>query len=172
MQNLDHDSVTRRMSAPPDAIYALVADVTRTPEYSPEILRVKWLDGATEPVVGARFAALNKVPKRPPWTNKPVVTIVEPGRRFGFARTEKFAGTIDWLYEFVPDGDGTVVTESYNVSRPLSAIGWFVIGTVFNRKDRRTDLREGMELSLQRIAATVEHDAETSPAENAQPSER
>ena len=95
MQTLDHDSVTLRIDAPPAAIYEIVSDVTRTPEFSPEILSCKWLDGATGPVVGARFAARNKVPRRPPWTNKPVVTVVEPPNTFSFARTEKFAGTVE-----------------------------------------------------------------------------
>jgi len=38
MQTLDHDSVSIHVAAPPDAVYQLVADVTRTPEFSPEIL--------------------------------------------------------------------------------------------------------------------------------------
>jgi len=155
MQTLDHDSVSMRIAAPANEIYELVADVTRTPEFSPEILRCTWLDGATGPAVGARFAALNKVPKRPAWTNKPVVTVVEPGKAFAFERTEKFAGTIVWTYEFEPDGDGTIVTESYRVTRPLSRIGWFVIGVLFARPDRRTDLHDGMELTLHRLSAAV-----------------
>ena len=156
MQTLDHDSVTIRIDAPAAAVYEMVADVTRTPEFSPEILSCTWLDGATGPAVGARFAARNKVPNRPPWTNKPVVTIVEPAKRFAFARTEKFAGTVEWTYEFEPDGDGTLVTESYRVTRPLSPIGWFIIGVVFARRDRRTDLRNGMEETLRRLRAAVE----------------
>jgi uncharacterized protein YndB with AHSA1/START domain len=164
MQSLDHDSVTAHIDAPPDAVYALVADVTRTPEFSPEILRCTWLDGATEAVVGARFAAVNKVPRRPPWTNKPVVTVVEPGRKFAFARTEKFAGTVDWTYEFEPEGSGTKVTESYLVTRPLTWVGWFLIGVLFNRRDRRSDLRSGMEQTLQRLGAVAERDAKESDA--------
>jgi hypothetical protein len=157
MQTLDHDSVSMHMAAPADAIYALIADVTRTPEFSPEILKCTWLDGATGPAVGARFAARNKVPKRPPWTNKPVVTVVEPNKTFAFARTEKFAGTVEWTYRLAPDGDGTLVTEQYDVTTPLSRIGWFVIGVLFNRRDRRTDLHTGMEQTLQRMRAVVEH---------------
>ena len=124
-------------------MYALVADVTRTPEFSPEILECTWLDGATGPAVGARFKARNKVPNRPAWHNKPVVTVVEPGRRFSFARTEPFGGTVEWTYEFEPDGDGTLVTESYTVTKDLHPVGWFIIGVLFARKDRRADLRAG-----------------------------
>lgn len=156
MQTLDHDEVSIRVDAPADDVYRLVADVTRMPEFSPEILRCRWLDGARGPAVGARFAARNKVPRRPAWTNKPVVTAVEPGRVFAFARTEKFAGTVEWTYRFAPDGDGTTVTESYEVTRPLTPIGWFIIGTLFGRTDRRSDLRAGMEETLRRIRATAE----------------
>jgi hypothetical protein len=164
IQQLDHDSVAVHMRARPEDIYALVADVTRTPEFSPEILSCTWLDGATGPVVGARFKARNKVPNRPGWNNKPVVTVVDPGRQFSFARTEAFAGTVEWTYQFEADGDGTLVTESYAVTRPLSPVGWFIIGVLFARKDRRVDLRVGMEQTLERMRAAVEHRGAAAPA--------
>ena len=118
-KQFDHDSVSLHMAAPAQDVYELVADVTRTPEFSPEILSCRWLDGATGPAVGARFAARNKVPKRPAWTNKPVVTVVDPGRTFAFERTEPFGGTVRWTYEFEPDGAGTMVTESYQVTKKV-----------------------------------------------------
>ena len=74
-KQFDQDSVSLHIAAPAREIYDVIADVTRTPELSPEILSCTWLDGATGPAVGARFAARNKVPKRPPWTNKPVVVV-------------------------------------------------------------------------------------------------
>jgi uncharacterized protein YndB with AHSA1/START domain len=156
IQQLDHDSVSLRVPARPEDVYAAVADVTRTPEFSPEILQCTWLDGATGPAVGARFKARNKVPNRPAWHNKPVVTVVDPGREFAFARTEAFAGTVEWTYRFEPDGDGTLITESYEVTKPLSPVGWFIIGVLFARKDRRSDLRAGMEETLQRLRQVVE----------------
>jgi len=163
MQTLDHDSVSQHIDAPAETVYEIVADVTRTPEFSPEILRCEWLDGATGPVVGARFAARNKVPNRPAWTNKPVVTVVEPGRTFAFARTEKFAGTVEWTYQFEPDGDGTLVTESYTVTRPLSRVGWFIIGVLFARRDRHADLHAGMQQTLQRLRAAAELEYQSRP---------
>jgi hypothetical protein len=157
MQQLDRDEVSMHMECRPEDVYALVADVTRTPEFSPEILNCTWLDGATEAAVGARFKARNKVPNRPSWNNKPVVTVVDPGHEFAFARTEAFGGTVEWRYRFEPDGTGTRVTESYEVTKKLSPVGWFIIGTLFARKDRRTDLRSGMEQTLERMRAVAEH---------------
>ena len=163
-QPLDHDSVSLRMAATPDDVYAVVSDVTRTPELSHEIIDCTWLDGATGPAVGVRFKARNKVPNRPAWHNKPVITEAEPGRRFRFARTEPFSGTVEWTYDLAPDGDGTLVTESYEVTKPLSPVGWFVIGVLFARKDRRTDLHVGMEKTLERLRETVEQDDPAVPA--------
>ncbi len=156
IQQLDRDEVSLRMQARPEDVYAVVADVTRTPEYSPEVVECRWLDGATGPAVGARFKGRNKMPNRPAFSNKPVVTVVDPGREFAFARTEPFGGTVEWRYRFEPDSDGTLVTESYEVTKPVSRFGWFIIGTLFARKDRRTDLHNGMVQSLERLRAVVE----------------
>src|SRR5678815_3766100 len=35
------------IDAPPNDVYALLSDVTRTGEWSPECVRCRWLDGAT-----------------------------------------------------------------------------------------------------------------------------
>jgi uncharacterized membrane protein len=164
VQTLDHDSVSIHISAPAEKVYSLVADVTRMPAFSPEILSCRWLEGSYGPAVGARFVARNKVPNRPSWTNKPVVTRAEPGRAFAFARTEKFAGTVEWTYRFDADDDGTMVTESYQVTRPLTPVGWFVIGRLFGRSDRRSDLRAGMEQTLERLRATAENSQQSRSA--------
>ena len=156
MQTLDHDEVSLFMAAPPHIVYALIADVTRMPEFSPELVECHWLDGATGPAVGARFAARNKVSRGPSWVNKPVITRLQPDRLISWARTEPFAGTLEWTYQFQPQDDGTLITESYRVTRPITRIGWLIIGTMSATKDRRAQLRAGMEQTLQRIRATVE----------------
>ncbi len=160
MQTLDHDHVALRIDATPDVVYALVADVTRTPEFSPEIQRCTWLDGATGPVVGARFEAVNKVARGPAWKNRPVVTAAQPGREFAFSRTERFSGTLVWRYRLEPDGGGTRLTESYEVTRPVSRLGWFIIGRLYGSRDRRAELRAGMLQTVERIRDTAEHEAE------------
>lgn len=154
-QELTSDSVSRHIDASPDELYDIVSDVTRTPELSSEIAHVEWLDGATGPAVGARFRARNSVGRGPDWHNKPVVTVADRGREFTFERTEKIAGTLRWSYQFEPEQGGTLVTESYEVTRPLSLFGWFVIGPVYGLKDRKSDLRAGMTDTLERLAKVV-----------------
>ena len=161
MQTLDHDHVSAHIDAPPEAVYALVADVTLMPEFSPEILRCTWLDGATGPAVGARFEAVNKVDRGPAWKNHPVVIAAQPGRELAFSRTEKLSGTLVWRYRLEPEGTGTRLTESYQVTRPISRLGWFIIGRLFGCHDRRAELRAGMAQTLQRIRETAERDIKT-----------
>jgi len=155
-QELTTDTVERYIEASPEALYDLVADVTRTPELTPDIVKVVWLDGATEAKVGARFKATNKQGRGPNWNNKPVIVTVDPGREIAWARTEPFAGTLEWRYRFVPEGTGTRVIESYAVTKPIRLMGWFIIDTLYGMKDRKSDLRTSMEASLGRLAELVE----------------
>lgn len=163
MQTLDRDEASTVVAAPPEVVYALVADVTRMPEFSPEITRCRWLDGATGPAMGARFESVNTNARGKSWKNRPVVTVAEPGRAFAVTRSEPFAGTITWRYRFEPTDGGTLVVESYEVERPVSRIGWFVIERIFGDRDRRGALRDGMRTTLERLKSAAEADAARTP---------
>ena len=156
MQTLDHDEVSTVVAAPPEVVYDLVADVTRMPEFSPEITSCRWLDGANGPAVGARFASVNTNARGKSWKNRPVVTAAEPGQAFAVTRSEPFAGTITWRYRFEPVDGGTRVVESYEVEKPVSRIGWFVIERIFGDRDRRTALHAGMRTTLERLKLAAE----------------
>ena len=156
MQTLDRDEVSTVVAATPAEVYAVVADVTRMAEFSPEVVSCRWLDGATGPAVGARFEAVNASAAGKRWKNRPVVTVADPGREFAFTRTEPMAGTIAWRYRFEREGAGTRVVESYEVQRPVTRLGWFVIEKVFRGGNRREALRQGMTATLDRLRAAVE----------------
>lgn len=155
-QELTSDTVSRYIEASCEALYDVVADVTRTPQLSPEVVACEWLDGATGPAVGGRFRARNHAGRGPDWNNEPVVTVADRGREFAFSRTERGAGTLVWRYRFTPEGAGTRVTESYEVTSPVALFGWFVIGVLYGNKDRRSDLRRGMTTTLERLAQITE----------------
>ena len=157
-QELTTDTVERYIEASPEVLYDVVSDVTRTPERTPDIVRCEWLDGATGPAVGARFTSTNSQGRGPDWKNKPVVTVADPGREFSFTRSEPFAGTILWRHRFVAEGTGTRMIESYEVVKPITIVGWFIIDTLYGMKDRRTDLRASMIASMDRLAELVEVD--------------
>ena len=102
-QHLDHDEVSLTIQATADALYDLVSDITRTPEFSPNVVRSKWIGGATAPAVGARFKAYSAPRRGYAPGNKPVVTVADPGCEFAFTRTVPLAGTVEWRYLFIPE---------------------------------------------------------------------
>jgi hypothetical protein len=109
--------VSEDVAATPDAVYAMVSDVTRMGSWSPETTSCRWLGGATGPAVGARFRGTNK---RGPllWQTTCTVTAAEPGRRFAFDVTFGPAPISSWSYDLEPIGDGgTRVTESWSDRR-------------------------------------------------------
>ena len=146
------------ISASPDEVYALVSDVTRMGEWSPETVRCQWLDGATGPAVGARFKGSNRRGIMR-WSTKPRVVAAEPGREFAFV-----AGLMvvdrdmtKWRYQFEPAADGgTDLTESFEMVNDLP---WYVsIGErLMGIQDRKADLEAGMQQTLERIKGAAEH---------------
>jgi hypothetical protein len=144
------------IAAAAEEVYALVADISRMGEWSPECRRCTWTGGATGPVVGARFKARNKGRRGPSWFNTPVVTVAEPGREFAFNRNGPGIGSYTWRYVLEPTPTGTRLTESYDVERPLpKAMSWLTEKWV-GSTDRDADLHEGMQTTLSRIKAAAE----------------
>ena len=115
--------VEERIAAPPDALYALVSDITRTGEWSPENIGGRWLGAATGAVVGARFRGSNRRGFRR-WSTTCTVAAADPGRRFAFDVAFVGIPVARWSYGFVPDGGETLVTETWTDRRPR----WFAAG--------------------------------------------
>ncbi|MDP1819121.1 MAG: SRPBCC family protein [Acidimicrobiales bacterium] len=154
-QTLDHDEVSLVMASTPEVLYDLLSDVTRMREFSPEVVESRWIDGATGPAVGARFANKSRFSRGPAIGNKATMTVLEPGKKVAWSRTEPFGGTVEWAYELLPHAEGVEVVESYSFSRPVSRIGWLII-TPFTSRDRGAQMHAGMEETLQRLRRYVE----------------
>ena len=133
------------IAAPAEQVYAMVTDVTRMGEWSPETISAKWVGGATGPEVGARFRGINQVLVFIWWTT-PRVTEVEPGRVFEFKTSDT-----TWRYEFHPQGEGTEVVESFDAPHvPI----WF--SGFYRLTNRERALVKGMQKTLARIKAAAE----------------
>ncbi len=148
-----HGSVTVHMAASPDKIFDLVSDVTKIGRYSPETFEAEWLDGATGPAAGARFRGHVKRNGIGPvyWTTCHVVAC-EPGREFAFTVGPPAKALNSWRYVLEPAGDGTDVTESFELTDKLPLrIYWLLFGHFRGRTNR-----EGMQTTLERIKAAVE----------------
>ena len=160
MQRLTRDEVRRHIRADPRTVYDLISDITRTPEWSPEVVACTWLEGATGPAVGARFTARNKR-RWFAWSNTPIVVAAEPGRAFAVSRTEVGGGTIEWRYDLTPERGGTTLTQSYEVVRSVPIALHWVLRLLLGVRDLQADLHANMVTSLARIATIAERGSAT-----------
>ena len=143
------------MSASPEAIYDLVADVTRTGEWSPECRSCNWLD---EPaVVGSRFRGHNRRGLAR-WTTTAEVLVADRGREFTFATMHRGRPATRWAYGLEGDADRTILTESFEaISSP-----WLIaIAERLFIRDRQQQLEAGIAQTLERIKAIAELDRTT-----------
>lgn len=139
------------VDASPDVVYKIVSDVTRMGEWSPETTKCEWLDGATGPEVGARFKGTNKKGFAT-WSTKPTVVTADPGREFAFVVGKE----VKWAYRFESDGDGTKLSESFELLVDLPWYYSFAHRWIMRTKDRKADLEQGMAETLGRIKRVVE----------------
>jgi uncharacterized protein YndB with AHSA1/START domain len=151
-----HDSISIDIAAPPERVYALVSDITRMGEWSPECRSCRWARGATGPTVGARFKARNKGRRGPPWFNTPTVTAAEAGREFAFNRSGPGVGSYTWRYRLEPSATGTTLTESYDADPPVPQLMSWLTEKWVGSADRDADLHAGITTTLERIKAAAE----------------
>jgi uncharacterized protein YndB with AHSA1/START domain len=148
-----HESATVHIAAPPDRIWELLSDVTKIGRYSPETFEAEWLEGATGPAVGAKFRGHVKRNGIGPtyWTTCTVRECV-PGRAFTFGVGPSDKPLSIWGYHLEPNGDGTDVTESFDLTpTALLRFYWAVLGWARGRTNRND-----MRTTLERVKAEVE----------------
>lgn len=133
-----------------DRIYAVVADVTRIPEWSPETTRAQWL-------APDRFRAWNRR-RLGRWQTVANIVAAEPGHKFSFVVQAMGGDWTQWTYLIEPGSTPatTRLTETVRMCVPLP---WPVV--VFEHfflfvRDRRADLQKNLDASVGRIRTIVE----------------
>jgi hypothetical protein len=147
--------VTMHIEAAPEYVWGLVSDITNTGRFSPETFEAEWLDGATGPGVGVHFRGhVRRNGKKwlVYWT-KCTITKSDPGRDFAFG-VDGPGGkpTVKWAYHFEPSGDGTDVTESFEMG---DAPGIAFYARFAEKSRTQTNLRN-MRSTLERIKLVAE----------------
>lgn len=142
------------VAAPPDAVWDLIADVTRMGEWSPETTAAWWLGGATEAGVAVRFKGRNKR-GRMRWATTCEITAANRGSQFSFVRISRIDRGTDWLFNMEPHEGGTVLTESAR-QRKLPNPAARVAGRITFGSDREEQVRQGMRTTIERIKAAAE----------------
>lgn len=143
------------IAAPPEQVWQLISDPTRTPEWSPVCHTVEWVGDVREPVVGARFRGHNNL-NGFRWRRECRVTeAIEPSV-FAWSTYVKDKESTRWRYELSPtDSGGTRLVERYEiVSVPRwIRLMWRVPGAL-KKSDR--DRERNLQASLARIKEIAE----------------
>jgi uncharacterized protein YndB with AHSA1/START domain len=153
-------AVSKDIAAPAALVWAMVSDVTRMGEWSPETKVVEWIKDATGPAVGAKFRGTNSNGKKT-WSTDATVVDADPGKRFAFNVDVGPVKVALWSYDFEPTDGGCTVTETWTDrrNRVIKALGKPISGVA----DRAAHNRQGMVDTLDRLAVAAEREA-ASPA--------
>ncbi|HYF73118.1 MAG TPA: SRPBCC family protein [Nocardioides sp.] len=145
--------VSLHMDAPPEKVWALVSDVTRIGEFSPETFEARWTRGSTGPAVGAHFKGhVRRNGVGPTYWTPCQVTRCEPNRLFEFRVGTEEVAVNNWGYRLEPDGTGTRVTEYFRLEPKFYLRAyWLLLGKLRGRTNEK-----GMRTTLERMKKVVE----------------
>ena len=146
------------VDADPDTVYALVSDVTRMGEWSPEATGGEWTHG--EPAtLGSRFHGHNQR-DGDTWTTECEVVDATPGRRFawGVVTYTPEDGTSEWAFDLVAESSGCRLTQRYTMRQFPERLGEFLAPLSEDKRNaiverRRRMLQEDMQQTVDSIAA-------------------
>jgi hypothetical protein len=160
VQKGDILSASTEIRASAADVYAVVSNVTRIPEWSPETYRAEWL-------TPNRFRAWNRR-RLGRWKTDANVVTAEPDREFSFiVQVEALGGDwTQWTYLIEPGSTaGTVrLTEIFRMCVPLP-IGAIIFEYLcLFMRDRPSDLRANLQTSVNKIRKIVETVATTHDA--------
>ncbi|HEX2064354.1 MAG TPA: SRPBCC family protein, partial [Acidimicrobiales bacterium] len=142
------------IDAPPERVYAMLADVTRMGEWSPECVRCRWIGGDDGARVGARFRGRSRNGWHR-WSTVSTVVAAAPGRSFAFEVTYFGLPVATWRYDFRPDEGGrTHLAESVEDRRGhlLRAVSPLITGS----RDRGRRNTATITTTLARLKAAAE----------------
>ncbi len=137
------------LGAAPERVWSVVADVRRTPEWSPECRRVL----VRGPVaVGSLLVGVNR---RGPvvWLTRSRVHLLEPERAIGWTVLESGAR---WTYRLRPHRDGTLLEQRRTVPGGVPVAADVFARLLLGGQDGHGDeLEAGMRTGLERIRVLV-----------------
>ncbi|MCC6435755.1 MAG: SRPBCC family protein [Acidimicrobiales bacterium] len=109
-----------RIAAPPSKVWELVTAMERYGEWSSENTGGYWRKGEDgQPGtgrVGDQFVGINKRGDQE-WKAPVEIVEREEGRSYAFVTGGLAANFALWRYELQPDGDGTLLTESWSLNK-------------------------------------------------------
>ena len=138
------------IDASPEAVWALVSDLSLMPKWSPQCKLMKAF-GPLRP--GTRTVNVNRR-NYLFWPTTSRITEVVPERKLAFRVNEN--NTV-WSYELEPTATGTRLTESRHAENGVKPVSNLLVNTVMGGVPNfEQELVDGMNASLSRIKAAAE----------------
>jgi len=140
------------IAAAPAAVWAVLTDLKRMPDLSPELVRmVPLTPGGLK--VGQQYLGLNRR-KAVVWPTRNVVATLEPERVLAWDTKSSGAR---WIYELSAEGAGTRVVHRRPVPAKLTALSRaFAPALLGGSVEHADELEAGMAQTLARLKAAVE----------------
>lgn len=132
----------------------LVSDIELMPTMSQELQSVEWLDGASEPAVGAKFIGRSKHESLGEWATTSHVIECEPQRVFAWAVEDPANPTAIWRFRLEPENGGTELSEWMQMGPARSGLS-FAIDRMPEKEQKIVFVR--MREFEQNMAATLAH---------------
>ncbi|MGY1733006.1 SRPBCC family protein [Geodermatophilus sp. SYSU D01045] len=157
-------SVEVEVGAPPEAVWAVLADPTRVGEWSGECVRAAWLPGSSAVAPGARFRGWNRS-GRSRRARVCEVTEVDPGRvpAWRTVPTGPYRDRTHWRVALAPAGTGTRIGQRYDLTGMPAATERVAALLLPAHRDRTAGLRADLE-RLGRVAAAGQATASAPPS--------
>lgn len=147
------DEATVVIDADPETIWALVTDITRMGEWSPEAKGGRWSGGARGPAAGARFIGFNSH-GLVWWATRCTVVEFDPPHRFAFRVAES---GMTWGWRMEPaDGGGTRVTQWRDHTASTNVLVKAVQRSGILGRDRERLMVDGMHRTLGALKTHLE----------------
>lgn len=118
--------VTTWVDAPPDRVWRLVTDVALMPTTSSELQRIEWLDGATEPSLGARFVGYSRHDALGEWSTTSHVVRFDPPKVFAWAVGDVDDPSAIWRFTVAPSDDGTSLSQWMQLGPGRSGLSYAI----------------------------------------------
>lgn len=140
------------VAAPPDQVWALLTDLSRMAQWSPELVRMVPLKpGGLR--VGQWYLGVNRR-KAVVWPTRSVLAVLEPGRSLAWDTRSSGAR---WIWELSPDPAGTRVVHRRPVPHGVTVLSKLFAPLALGGSEEHADeLEAGMQQTVDRLKAAAE----------------
>lgn len=142
------------ISAPPARVWELVSDLTRMPEWSPQVLSSRLRRGFDRVELGTQFTNKNREGDLE-WVTHAEVARFTPAKELAFRVEENF---VIWSFVLEPtDAGGTRLTQRRETPEGISELSRDLTDGFMGGQEAFTaSLRSGMRQTLERIKSAAE----------------